>query len=70
MENLTLHTPKGIIKINPETATDQEIAALGVTRARLLEAAQANRNILYELDTLKARVDGMAATVEAYQSLP
>ncbi len=49
-----LHTPKGIIKIDSDTVTNSELAALKMTRADLNEMIP--RDIPKELDDLKSKL--------------
>ena len=51
---MQLHTPDGIIEINPDTATDAELLKFSVTRERL--KAIEPRNFAKELDDLKSEL--------------
>ncbi|MBA7617775.1 hypothetical protein ES703_25093 [subsurface metagenome] len=54
MSMITFHIPGGIIRVDSDTVTDEELAALGVTRERLEELMP--RDFLAEIDNLQARV--------------
>jgi len=52
---IQLHTPKGIVRIDTDTVTDAELAALSISRETLPEMMP--RDLGKELDMLKARVE-------------
>lgn len=52
---ISLHRPEGIINIDSDTVTDEQLAELGLTRADF--NSMIPREPLAEIDTLKARVE-------------
>lgn len=54
---IQFHTPKGIVRVDSDTVTDKELAALNVTRQALNElVSQQPRDYKAEIDDLKRRI--------------
>jgi len=51
---IQFHTPKGIVKVNTDTVTNEKLATLGITREVLNN--QIPRDLFAEIDNLEARI--------------
>ena len=53
----TIHTPSGVFSFDIATVTDAELQSMGITRGGiLLLQPPPARNLLAEIDALKARI--------------
>ncbi len=51
---IQFHTPKGIVEIDSDKATNSELAQLGMTKVDLQKLIP--RDLIAEIDTLKAQI--------------
>jgi len=57
---IQFHTPQGIVEVDSETATDEELAELNITRDALndlIPSAPSHRDLAAEIDELKVEIE-------------
>lgn len=56
MPTIQFHTPEGIVTVDTERVTDEELNLLRITREHLAIAKVAQRDLVAELDDLKRQL--------------
>jgi len=62
---ITFHTPKGIVQIDSNTATDEQLASIPATREAVAEIVGGERDLASELDALKSEVEAVKLSIKA-----